>query len=152
MIWSLHGLFWCSLISWKCCHLTITSIKKTGCDSRKLTIISYFIFYFPWKLETILNFSFHLMFCSQSFPIISNKNNVQSLSAAEAPGVVVRDSIEDILAMTFQINVELQHLNCISLEKLPPYGWFFLAPAEGCSLRLRRWGPSGPTIEPFGPT
>ena len=38
------------------------------------------------------------------------------------------------------------------LEKLPPYGWLFLDPAEGCSLRLQQWGPSGPTIEPFGPT
>ena len=33
-----------------------------------------------------------------------------------------------------------------------PTGGFFLAPAEGCSLRLQRWGPSGPKIGPLGPT
>ena len=37
------------------------------------------------------------------------------------------------------------------LEKLPPYGRLFLAPEDGCSLRLQRWGPSGPTIGPSGP-
>ena len=34
----------------------------------------------------------------------------------------------------------------------PPTGGFFLAPAEGCSLRLQRWGPLGPKIGPFAPT
>ena len=38
------------------------------------------------------------------------------------------------------------------LGKLPPYGRLFLAPAEGCSLRLQQWGHLGPTIGPFGPT
>ena len=28
---------------------------------------------------------------------------------------------------------------------------YFLSFAEGCSLRLQRWGPSGPTMGPFGP-
>ena len=29
-------------------------------------------------------------------------------------------------------------------RKLPPYGRLFISPAEGCSLRLHRCGPSGP--------
>ena len=47
----------------------------------------------------------------------------------------------------FGANITLSLL----LEKLPPYGRLFLAPAEGCSLQLHQWGPSGPTIGPFRP-
>ena len=35
---------------------------------------------------------------------------------------------------------------CILLEKLPPFGQLFVAPAGGCSFRLQRWGPSVPII------
>ena len=31
----------------------------------------------------------------------------------------------------------------LKLEKLLPYGRLFLAPTEGCSLRLHKWGPLG---------
>ena len=43
------------------------------------------------------------------------------------------------------------HDPLVTLEKLPPYGPLFLAPAEGCSIRLQRWGPSGPKIGPSSP-
>ena len=36
------------------------------------------------------------------------------------------------------------------LKKCRPMGGIFLAPEEGCSLWLQQWGPSGPTVGPFG--
>ena len=43
------------------------------------------------------------------------------------------------------------HIKFSVTKKMSALGWLLLAPAQGCSLQLQRWGPSGPTMRPSGP-